>query len=734
MSWAGVRFGVGTRLVLDGETVEIVELVATKAGNEVIVKDMRGGRRRMSQRELLFSDRARVIPDVDGPEPDDPYETAGTVLGRLTPAQLARVAERAAHLEEVLTGYRSGSEELVGPGEPRAEYDPDLPLGTRYAAKAKELGVVPRTVERWVHDYRRFHQAGLAEGMEPHGAGRLGQADPRWVEMALEVMAEYTSESQPTMALVAEQTAARLQARYGADVVKMPSRASSYRYLEELDHRVPTFHGSSKRRRESADRPKTAYGRLRPTRPGEYVLLDTTRSDVFALDPITLRWVQAEITVAMDWYDRAITGLRVTPVSTKAVDVGGILYQTFRPRPVGKNWPAHAVWPEHGLPRGVLMDVDAFTSTPVRAAAVAPRVPETIVIDHGKVFASAHVTSVCRRLGISIQPARLRTGRDKGPIERFFRTLRQGLLERLPGYKGPDVYSRGLDPEGQAFLFLDELEAIIAKWIAVVYHHRPHRSLVDPHMPGLKLSPAMMFEHGVARSGYVEVPRNPDLGFEFLKVEYLPVHHYGVEINRCRYNGDVLEDFRGKTSPFLGAAKGRWPFHVNIDDITKIYFRHPDTRQWHALDWEHAPMLDMPFSLEALEFSRRLAAAKYTYPDDKLALADLLKRWNLGLEMSRTERRMALRLSREQAAVELPDLDADPVPSPASVRKALGGPAEAGDQSQPPPAQEAGDDDDADELDLAPPDRTSDGTEGMGDPVSDFEDDFYATALKDVDD
>jgi hypothetical protein len=415
------------------------------------------------------------------------------------------------------------------------------------------------------------------------------------------------------------------------------------------------------------------------------------------------------------------------------VDVGAILYQTFRPRPVGKDWPAHAVWPERGLPKGVLVDRDAFISKPVRAGAVAPRVPETIVIDHGKPFVSAHVTSVCRRLGISIQPARLRTGRDKGPIERFFRTLRQGLLERLPGYKGPDVYSRGLDPEGQAFLFLDELEAIIAEWIATVYHHRPHRSLVDPHMPGLKLSPAMMFEHGVARSGYVEVPRNPDLGFEFLKVEYLPVHHYGVEINRCRYNGDVLEEFRNQTSPYLGEAKGRWPFHINPDDITKIYFRHPDTRRWHALAWEHAPMLEAPFSLEALEFSRRLAAANYTYPDDKLAIGDLLKRWNLGLDMSRAERRMALRLAREQAAIELPEIEEEPVSQLASVRKILELPAERADQRELP---EAGDDDDADELDLIP--AAAAGAEAG--PVDEpggpggVEDDFYATALRDVDD
>jgi transposase InsO family protein len=65
-------------------------------------------------------------------------------------------------------------------------------------------------------------------------------------------------------------------------------------------------------------------------------------------------------------------------------------------------------------------------------------VPESIVVDHGKVYVSEHLTSVCRRMGISIQPARLRTGRDKGPVERFSRTLREDLLQALPGYKGPD--------------------------------------------------------------------------------------------------------------------------------------------------------------------------------------------------------------------------------------------------------------------------------------------------------
>jgi hypothetical protein len=212
-----------------------------------------------------------------------------------------------------------------------------------------------------------------------------------------------------------------------------------------------------------------------------------------------------------------------------------------------------------------------------------------------------------------------------------------------------------------------------------------------------------------------------------------------VEINRCRYNGSALDEYREKTSPYLGEAKGRWPFHVDPDDISHVFFRDPRTRKWHSLAWEHAPMLDAPFSREALTFARRLAASKYTYPNDRLALTDLLKRWNMGLDMNRTERRMALRISREQAAVELPDLDDDqPLEQLASVRKVLE--ASAGPADRPPAepeGAEAGDDDDPDELDLVASPPTADGDDRVeeqdGLVPDDFGDDFYATALKDVD-
>lgn len=708
MSGAGVRVGVGARFVIDEERVEVVELVATQAGNEVVLRDSHGGVRRIALRELLFSQRVQLLVDEPGPDAGDDQDVASVLLDQLSCEEREAVRERAAHLREVLTGYRSGSDELACEGEPREQYAPGTGLEERYAAKAAELGVGLRTLKRWVAQFRDLGEAGLAP--KRAASSEMGRVDERWVQTALAVMVEHEGASKPSRKMVIERTDARVAAEHGPGGVTPPSRATAYRVLEELERRQPTFRLSAKRNLDIAGRPGGTYGKLRPTRPGEYLLMDTTRLDVFALDPVTLRWLQAELSVGMDWYTRCVTGIRVTPVSTKAVDISAVLFQAFRPRPAPSHWPRHAVWPEHGIPHAVLVDRDALEG-PMAVAASGPAiVPETLVVDHGKVYVSDHLTSVCRRMGISVQPARLRTGRDKGPVERFFRTLREDLLQALPAYKGPDIHSRGVDVESQAFFFIHELEAIIREWVATVYHHRPHTSLVDPRIPGLRMSPAAMFEHGMSRAGYIEAPRDPDLAFEFLDTEWRTIQHYGVEVGGRRYNGPGLDGYRKITSPYRGPVRGKWPIHLHPDDIGRAYFRDPADRSWHTLAWEHAPVGDMPLSEDALAFARRLAAKKYRFPNDRLAVADLLERWNLGLDKSPAERRIALRVSREQAPLDLP-LTQPPVSGLPSVRRALeGAPAEP--ESGPEPLIE-GDDDAEDQADLT-------------------DEDFYADALEDV--
>jgi transposase InsO family protein len=119
-----------------------------------------------------------------------------------------------------------------------------------------------------------------------------------------------------TQDLVLARITARLDAEHGTGTVPQPGQTRARALLREISKGTSAF-GGAKARREIAGRPAAPYGRLPATRPGEYLLLDTTRLDVFAMDPVTLRWVQAELTLAMDLFDRCITGLRLTPVSTK---------------------------------------------------------------------------------------------------------------------------------------------------------------------------------------------------------------------------------------------------------------------------------------------------------------------------------------------------------------------------------------------------------------------------------
>jgi len=115
----------------------------------------------MSVVELVSGTRVRLLIDSSGPESTDQMVPAAVVLSSLPKKRLEEVRERAAHIREVLTGYRSGNSEIAEAGEPRAELEHSRPLCDRYAAKSAELGVDERTIRRWVKAYEENGEAGL---------------------------------------------------------------------------------------------------------------------------------------------------------------------------------------------------------------------------------------------------------------------------------------------------------------------------------------------------------------------------------------------------------------------------------------------------------------------------------------------------------------------------------------------------------------------------------------------
>ena len=696
---------VGVRIGFDGALWQVAELDAPS----VLLRDGLGRHRRVALGHLL-ADASTQLIDAENAEPAD---GVGADLANLDEQGRAALAERVAHMQELRTGFRRGHAELALPGEPRPPFDPDLPWAARYAAKAAELEVGESTVRAWLAAFKSGGPAALLDGRWLRRQDALRGADPRWLAMARQVLAEHTDRSRPTRDLLLAMIAARLEREQPNPPVPVPSVRAGRRLLAELSRGSGAF-GGTKAKRSAASRPDTPYGRLRATRPGEYLLLDTTPLDVFAMDPVTLRWVRCELSIAMDLYDRAICGLRLTPMSTKAVDAAAVLFDAVRPAPdPGDGALLTGGDLYHGLPRGVIVDAEKLVDE--HGVPLLPSVaPETVVVDNGKIYISEHLISVCERLGASVQPARPYQATDKAALERFFRTLREQLLVALPGYKGPDVYSRGRDVEAEAYFFTDELEMIVRQWVATCYHRQRHAGLCVPEVPGLALSPLEMYAHGVNRAGFVQVPGRADLVFDFLKVEWRTIQHYGVEVGGLRYDGAALNPYRSRASPFTGVHEGKWPVRIDTGDVSRIYFQDPKTHVWHALRWEHAGALSGPFSAEALAYARRLAEAKHRFPDVKRALAELLEAWGAGLAQTPAERRMALRVAEQRLRLVPDGAAAEDEPhDPAAHAVGLPSIVDL--------AELAGDDDTEQELDADfPPVTGAAGTD----------DDFYADILE----
>lgn len=525
-------------------------------------------------------------------------------------------------------------------------------------AAAQEAQVSGRTVRRWIADFRSDGVVGLLDERS-HRPRPSPAVDPRWDDACLEVLRNYTQASTPTRDVVLDQTRRLVEQRYPDGDVKIPARTTAYRRLNALAKGRHSF-GSAKNRRSVANRPDGPYGRRRATRPGEFVVLDSTPLDVFAMEPLTMRWVPVELTVAMDLYSRCILGLTLTAGSTTSADVANVLYQCVAPRGPGAK---DGDWPFHGVPSNLLVGTEIPDGVSQERAGWQPAcLPEAIIVDHGRVYLSDHTISACARLGITVQPALPYTPTDKPTVERFFRTIREGLLQHLPGYKGPDIYNRGKDVEAQAFYYVSELEQIIREWVGTIYHHTKHDGLAVPHVPGASFSPLDMFEIGIAAHGGLLLPVDPDLKFWFLDVRWRTIQHYGVEVDGRRYDGAALNPYRNRKSAQTGPRAGKWAIYVDRHDIRTVWFRDPADGTFHPLQWEHAPGLDEPFSEVAAEYTKLVALRQNRHVDPKQAVNDLLTAWSRDKVTTRRDKAVARRLAA-QAEITAAELEARQLPT-----------------------------------------------------------------------
>ena len=377
-------------------------------------------------------------------------------------ARAARDWER--HLIEVQTGLPPDAP----PGAaPRPEYDLARPLAEREQAKAAELTAAgvkasARTVRRMRHRYREQGLWGLVDARHARAARPAGNVDPRVVAAAAAVIDAQTGTSTGTRSRVIRQIKQRLEEEHGLGVVPVPSRATLYRLLEVLSAGRHTF-GSAVTRRQTAARPGGVFTATIAARPGEQVQMDGTPLDAMAVmdDGVIGR---PELIAAVDVATRTICAAVLRPVGAKAVDAAVLLARMMLPEPMRPGWDQALAMSASRLPCQRLVSID----TRLELAAAKPVIiPDTIVIDHGKVFLSEVFLRAADTLGLSVQPAHEQTGSDKAVMERTFGSINTLFCQHVAGYTGRDVTRRGTDVADRAVWSLADLQELLDEWIIV---------------------------------------------------------------------------------------------------------------------------------------------------------------------------------------------------------------------------------------------------------------------------
>ncbi|MFH8520479.1 transposase, partial [Streptomyces gelaticus] len=498
------------------------------------------------------------------------------------------------HIREVETGWPHPDGGRAGQAM-REEYDPERwTLAQREAVKAREMTalgftqVTRATVQKMRLVYRRHGLWGLVDKRTVAVRGRrpTGYADERVVAAVLEALRRQRGRSKGTVKGLQVLVGQILEETHGRGVVEMPSRSSFYRLVGVLADPADRL-GYGARTATAPGRGSAAPVVLRP---GEQVQIDTTRLDVMAvLEDGSLG--RPELTIAVDVATRSVLAAVLRPHGTKAADAALLLAEMAVPHPVRSAWPAALRLSRAEVPYARMLSLDERLEG---AAARPVIVPETIVVDRGKIYVSESFVAACETLGVSVQPAPPRRPQAKGVVERTFGSINDLFCQHVAGHTGSNPLRRGKNTEAEACWTIPQLQDFLDEWIVCGWQNRPHEGLRHPVMPKTSLTPNQMWAALIAVCGYVPVPLSGADYLELLPVRWQPITERGVRIDYRTYDHEVLDPHRGRRSDVV-AKDGKWEVHHNPHDARQIWVRLSDG-QLHEIPWIHRDHVHQPFN------------------------------------------------------------------------------------------------------------------------------------------
>lgn len=500
---ARFQIEVGNRFIQDGTELLVVEV---QDDNNILFEKVRSGKRLLLNRNQVERDYfAGKLLLLQTHRKQEIFTAMPFDLMTIEQRELVKRRERyvlALEKEAVVVSVRSCIDEAIS--MVARDYGDQNPPSRA-------------TLSRW---YSRWMKSGkslsaLAPRVKYRGR-KPGEISREVRDFIREIIEErYLIREQPTLCKVIDtfilpalekENASRTR----ADRMKIPSRASIYRILNELDPYEVILKREGK---VAADRRfRTVGAGVKVDAPLDCVLVDHTILDIEVIAPVEGFVARPTLTVAMDLYSRMPWGIYVGFAAPGYESVmlcirNGIMEKSG----FLSNIPSITNdWPCHGLPR-------------------------TMVVDNGMEFHSEHMRDMCRQLGISIVYHPVRAPHYKAAVERFFNTVNEGLLSGIKGRTFSNIVKKGdYDAIKNAVIPFKVFHEAFYTWIVDVYAQKFHQGIED--------FPVKRWSAGVARFP-VDLPQNiDDIHILLAEVDTRTLSQSGIQINNARYNSKELGD------------------------------------------------------------------------------------------------------------------------------------------------------------------------------------------------
>lgn len=401
------------------------------------------------------------------------------------------------------------------------------------------------TVRRWVLQFVKGARD-IQALLEQHQ--RKGNRSNRYPDAVIEVVEKiidnvYLTTSRPTQTRVLELATAEIQDmnQWAMQSAQLP--LPSARLVKRLIEQIPAFDRDVARRGATVAR-RMYRGKLNHIETNqrlEVAEIDHTQLDIFVVDDDGIPLGRPWLTVCIDKHTRCILGIYIGFEPPSYLSVARCLKHALKPKlSLQTEYPS------------------------IKNAWEAFGVMKTLVVDNGMEFHSDSFEKACYQFDIEIKYTPRKSPWYKGSVERFMRTINDGISHGNPGTTFSNIFEKeDYDPEKHAVIRYEKFKEIVFKWIADYYHQKPHAGLE-------RVKPADAWRNADSVSNTPVATNLEVIDMLLGRRDECSLTHKGIQVNNLLYNSQEMILWRKQCGDKLTVE-----VLVDEGNLGQVHIKHP---------------------------------------------------------------------------------------------------------------------------------------------------------------